>query len=202
MQQSWGESPPTIKALTLRLGHLKKLAREQDPSNPIFKSKTGATSVKKEEGYVTPASSPKSSVKTPKSSGKKRDVEEVADVKETPRRTRRKVKDVKYVEPDSEEEKELFVKSDGMSDDEEEEEWKPSKVESDVEDAVEEPAVDEPAAEEPAAESDESEKDVPRATSKGTDVDDATEERVTDEIKGASNVLQENMNKANFDVVV
>ena len=110
----------------------------------------------------------------------------------TTRRTRRKVKAVKYVEPEEEEEGDLFVKSDGQSDDEEDDEWKPAEVELDAEDTIEMGA----------AEGEGFEEDSARASLMVTDTDEATEGRVTEEIKGVSNVLQENMSKGNFEVLV
>jgi hypothetical protein len=193
VQELWGENPPTIKALTHRVNHLKKLAREHDPSNPLFKSKADATSVKKEEGYVTPVSSPKVDVKTPKKGGKKRDAEDVADVEVTPRRTRRKVKDVKYVEPELEEEGDLFVKSDGNSDEEEEDQWKPPKMELDGEEDIEAGATE-------GIKREEKELDLEEVLEDDNAELQNTEDRVTAQIQGVSNVLQENMSKANYEV--
>jgi len=192
VQEAWGENPPTVKALTLRMGHLKKLAREYDSENPSFAPsgrgrKAGGT-VKKEEGYVTPASSPKQTVRTPKKgAAKKRAAEGKTAV--TPRRMRRKVTSAKYVVEDTEGESDAEMKVEQDSD--EEEGWKPAMVEE-VDCAAEEEEIEEEEVTAEEAQGDEMEAD---GEVNGEAEDE--EDRVTDEIKDVSSALQEKLTEAN-----
>lgn len=175
---------------------LKKMAREYDAGNPMPTSK-GKPTAKKEEGYVTPVSSPKASAKTPKKAAKRvaEDVGGVANTK--PRRTRRKVTSVKYVEPElefesAEEGGKWDVKTCG--DEDEDEEWKPPNVEE-MDGEKDGVAVDDETGPGEHAESFEEANKV--------DVKmEAEGERVTEGIKEVSSVLQESMGKANIAVVV
>lgn len=199
----WGENPPTVKALQHRLHHLKDLAAEYDSGNSSLKSSKSNKTVKKEEGYVTPVSSPKTSNKTPKKAVKKRVADEVGKpVEAGPRRTRRKVTTVKYVdfESDLDSADEAVVKGLTEEIDDEDDEWKPTKVEEQGDDEEEIVAVNEKGA---------VEKDLgnvklapPVCLNDDISVSDVEEERVTEGIKGVSGVLQERMSKSNFEVVV
>ena len=60
----WGADPPTVKAITLRVAALKKLAKDGDVSCSPTKKTSRA-------GLVTPVTSPKSSVKRPRDEDKK-----------------------------------------------------------------------------------------------------------------------------------
>ena len=196
VQELWGENPPTVKALTLRLSHLKKLAREHDGGNSAFTTSggRGRPTVKKEEGYVTPISSPKVSAKTPKKVVKKRVTEEVAEkVVAEPRRTRRKVNSAKYVEPELDFESSGDRAHDVKAEDDEDgdDEWKPRKTgESDGDEEVT-MAVEKSDSGEEAQVSDEAEETTIKDEVVGLE---NKMERVTDEIKDVSTVLQENMN--------
>lgn len=204
VQELWGENPPTVKALTLRLSHLKKLAREHDAGNPAFAASKGRgnPTVEKEEGYITPISSPKASAKNPKKAMKKRDVESVAEnVVAEPRRTRRKVTSAKYVEPESD----LNSDDDGPrevnaeDDEDSDEEWKPRKIEgSDGEEQIEKNMRKSDAGEDTQGDEEATETAVKEEASEL----EGKIERVTEEIKDVSTALQENMKEKNFAVVV
>jgi hypothetical protein len=197
----WGDEPITVKALQHRLKHLKDLAAEYDPSNPAFQTK-GKSTAKKAEGYVTPVSSPKASTKSPKKITKKRVVDDVAEVEQSgPRRTRRKVTAVKYVEPESDCEYlgEGVSKATTDEDEDEDDEWKPPGAEemTGVEEEEEEGVLDSSAI----LREVEGSRMTPIVMFK-KDVVSPEDERVTEGIKEVSNVLQENMSKANFEVDV
>ena len=223
----WGDNPPTEKALRHRLDTLKKLAAKYDSgsTNPSGVSSSGVggkgKSIKKEEGggYVTPMSSPKavsrSPSKSPHGRGKKRvkvesteeDEEEgdsgtSSDVEvSAPRRTRRKVSLVKYVElGDGGSDHES---GDMYEDDSEEDEWKPKAVDDGQTEIVR--AAGRSAVGHGGKSQVRGQGRVPGT--KELEVGDSDEEeeeeeegRVRDEIRVASHVLRENMSKGNFEV--
>jgi hypothetical protein len=183
------------------LKHLKDLAAEYDPSNPAFQTK-GKSTVKKAEGYVTPVSSPKASTKSPKKVTKKRVVDDIAEAEQSgPRRTRRKVTAVQYVEPESECESSgegvSKAKTDDDDDDDEDDEWTPPGAEEMTGEEEEEGVLDSSAI----LKEIEGSRMTPIVRFK-EDVVSAEDERVTEGIKEVSNVLQENMSKGNFEVDV
>ena len=220
----WGDNPPTEKALRYHLDTLKKLAAKYDSgsTNPSGVSSSGGgggkgKSIKKEEGggYVTPMSSPKavsrSPSKSPHGRGNKRVKVEAAEEEEggdsgtgsdvgvsTPRRTRRKVSLVKYVElGDGGSES-----GDMYEDDSEEDEWKPKAVddgETEIVRAAGRSAVGHGGKSQVRGRG-----RVPGTTELEVGDSDEEEEeeegRVRDDIRVLSNVLRENMSKGNFEV--
>jgi hypothetical protein len=87
----WGHNPPTVKAITLRVGILKKMARENQASGKAAPVSAPENSI----GLVTPIGSPKTPSKRSTDS----------DEEITPRRMpkRRARQSIKYNEPESEE---------------------------------------------------------------------------------------------------
>jgi hypothetical protein len=91
VQKAWGPDAPTIKAITLRISALKKLAKEvvgadAGSATPTKKSRTN--------GLITPVGSPKAAVKRPRAEEK----EEPVTPRRAPKRQARK--EVKYEESD------------------------------------------------------------------------------------------------------
>ena len=110
----WGHNPPTVKAITLRVGILKKMARENQPSGKATPATPPANSI----GLVTPIGSPKTPSKRSTDS----------DEEITPRRMpkRRARQNIKYNEPESEESDEHdWHQVKELDSDSEEDEWVP-----------------------------------------------------------------------------
>lgn len=89
MQSLWGPGAPTVKAITLRAGILKKFAREQEHSAG---ASTTAPISKNKGGLLTPQGSPKArSKRSINSDGK------MSPPRRAPKKQARKI--VKYSEP-------------------------------------------------------------------------------------------------------
>jgi len=172
----WGPDPPTIKSLTLRVGTLKKLARDYDESAGSSAS-TPCTPIKKRGGLVTPKGSPK------------RGVQE--DSTPVPRAKRRAAaKKVKYEEPETDEDDfedrkwpEGFMSGFGDDEDDEDDEWRPTKeVHEDVDDEIGEERM--------------------KMELVGLGKEEDLEEMVSEEIVEASRALQDGINNPVKDEVI